>query len=278
MPGPSLETLTRKVASYADAAALSKALLSGLVAGHDRGRLLLPGLPAFWTEHSERVTLRSWASAASVKGVALKRLGRWKYSVDEGYDRTERADVEKAQVKIARFIKASKGKADPMDEEALLSKVRARLVEQGVEPSVVSEQLSLLRFFGSRMAMPATPEVDSQESASEKSSDGSGSDVAAPAEEVSEPVPQESMCGKFFISVVGRSRRRTLHRTGECYRKPGIHYREYRDLGDTWPAKSDYHRACRACFPKQREGCLGEEETSSTSSSEVSSSDSESGE
>ena len=189
VPGPSLETLTRKVASYTDAAALSKALLSGLVAGHDRGRLLLPGLPTFWTEHSERVTLRSWASAAS-RG--------WRSNV---WGAAERADVEKAQVKIARFTKASKGKADPVDEEALLSKVRARLVEQGVEPSVVGEQLSLLWFFGSSLAMPATPGVDSQESASERFSDGSDSDVAAPAEEVQSWF-RKNPCVPSFSSVL----------------------------------------------------------------------------
>eukprot|EP00439_Symbiodinium_sp_Y106_P071490 s2019_g12.t2 len=66
VPGSSLESLTRKVTSYADASTLAKALLSNLPSDETGDELLRPGLAAFLTEHSERASLR----------FALPRTGR----------------------------------------------------------------------------------------------------------------------------------------------------------------------------------------------------------
>ena len=74
VPGSSLESLTRKVTSYADASTLAKALLSNLPSDETGDELLRPGLAAFLTEHSERASLRSWASAASVSSATSRRL------------------------------------------------------------------------------------------------------------------------------------------------------------------------------------------------------------
>ena len=73
VPGSSLESLTRKVTSYADASTLAKALLSNLPSDETGDELLRPGLAAFLTEHSERASLRSWASAASVSSATSRR-------------------------------------------------------------------------------------------------------------------------------------------------------------------------------------------------------------
>ena len=278
VPASDLQSITKKVASYADAAALSKALLSNLGSCEGKGHLLLPGLAAMWTEHSERATLRTWAGAIPLSPQILKRLGRWKQSVDEGYDRGDRGEVEKAQAKIAKFIRTSRGKADPVDEEGLLSKIVSRLVDQGFEPSVAAEQLVLLSYFG-RDTAPAASDSEELRSASDSATDvissSSENEDAAPARKPPSPAQAQ---GKFFVSIVGRSKQRTLHRSGECYRKPGVHYKEFLDLGDQWPNKSDYHRACKACFPRQLGRTEGENQESSSSDSGVSSSDTESGE
>ena len=33
--------------------------------------------------------------------------------------------------------------------------------------------------------------------------------------------------GTYILSVVGRTKRRTLHQVGGCYRVPGLHYKEF---------------------------------------------------
>ena len=277
VPGSSLESLTRKVASYADAAALSKALLSNLKSGEGPGHLLLPGMAAMWTEHSERATLRSWAGAAAISPGSMKRLGRWKQDVDEGYDRTDRAEVEKSQAKIASFIRSSRGKVDQVDEEGLLAKIASRASEQGFEPTVASEQLMLLSYFG-----PDTDPVSEDTEQFESASDSEGFVEVRSENEALEDDPKpdapatlaNEVRGKFFVSIVGRSRLKTLHRSGECYRVPGIHYKEFLDLGDQWPDKTAYRKACKVCFPKQVGPSGSDDKESSSSEDEVSSSDS----
>ncbi|CAE7264418.1 Abcg1 [Symbiodinium natans] len=213
VPASDLQSITKKVASYADAAALSKALLSNLGSCEGKGHLLLPGLAAMWTEHSERATLRTWAGAIPLSPQILKRLGRWKQSVDEGYDRGDRGEVEKAQAKIAKFIRTSRGKADPVDEEGLLSKIVSRLVDQGFEPSVAAEQLVLLSYFG-RDTAPAASDSEELRSASDSATDvissSSENEDAAPARKPPSPAQAQ---GKFFVSIVGRSKQRQLGRT-----------------------------------------------------------------
>lgn len=31
--------------------------------------------------------------------------------------------------------------------------------------------------------------------------------------------------GDYVVSIIGRAKTKTLHRYGECYRQPGVHYR-----------------------------------------------------
>ena len=54
VPSCSLDSLTKKVASYADAAMFSKALLSGLASDEVGGKLLCTGMAAFWTTEQQQ--------------------------------------------------------------------------------------------------------------------------------------------------------------------------------------------------------------------------------
>ena len=78
-PAPGLESMTCKMASYAAASAMSHALASELLVYFENAELKLfaEGVSVCWTEHSERVTLRSWARVAGVPEDTCKRLGRW---------------------------------------------------------------------------------------------------------------------------------------------------------------------------------------------------------
>lgn len=81
-----------------------------------------------------------------------------------------------------------------------------------------------------------------------------------------------AVAGQFIVSIVGRSQTRTLHRVGECYRRPGEHYSQFEVLGDEPPDASKYHRACQSCFGKA--GAVAGNSLEDDSSGEVDSSDS----
>ena len=81
--------------------------------------MLLPGLGLFWTEHSERATLATWARCCKVAPETAKKMCRWQQSCDEEYIRTTRLLVEAAQALIADTIKKGKRGVDFLDEENL---------------------------------------------------------------------------------------------------------------------------------------------------------------
>ena len=82
---------------------------------------------------------------------------------------------------------------------------------------------------------------------------------------------QGEIPGTFVFSVLGSCNRRTLHRVGECWRKPGVHYRDYLLVGPDRPPLEAGDRECRDCFRRVLsvpEGDKSEAEMSSSSSSE----------
>ena len=63
----------------------------------------------------------------------------------------------------------------------------------------------------------------------------------------------EVSVGTFVLSLVGRTKRRTLHCVGSCYRKPGIHYKEFLIVGDVRPTLEAGERLCTSCFGRERQ-------------------------
>ena len=122
-PGPELDGLIEKEATYADAAAMSKRILSELpavkrmdIAGEtdwvdqESGpTLLLPEACAFWTEHSERNGLPSAAAALGFPPEWTDVLGRWTATASACYVRSQRQRVLTIQAKVARLREASGG-------------------------------------------------------------------------------------------------------------------------------------------------------------------------
>ena len=184
---------------------------------------------------------------------------------------------------------------DPFDERAVLHVVASKAREWGFTEDIVEEQLGRLAAFrqgrpwktrriGSRSEGSAYEEefVEPKEEAtagfelnekkerepevvSEASSDEAG---FLPASKEMVPHPH----GTYVLSVIGRSERKTLHRVGECHRVPGVHYVKYQLVGNDPPDAKEFHRSCRACFPR---GLHAEVEVSEESreDDEVSSSD-----
>lgn len=129
MPSKDLEGIVRRMSHYYTAAQMSQALFSELyvkIAG-DSMRMMEAGVGTVWTEHSERVTLRTWAATAGVPDRVMKLLGRWSPSVDQGYERQNRRDILKAQEFVAEFIKNASGEEDRLDEALVLQAVAERM-------------------------------------------------------------------------------------------------------------------------------------------------------
>ena len=118
-PNNSLNGFNKKVAKYADASRCSQALFGDMRTEYEGGTvpLLSEGVGTVWSEHSERVTLRTWAAAAGIPGDIMKQLGRWCPTTDQGYERTFRTNTIKAQARIAEFVRRSMGgRQGPFDE------------------------------------------------------------------------------------------------------------------------------------------------------------------
>ena len=94
------------------------------------GQALLPHAAGrFWSEHSDRAGLDSWAAALGVGEAERNFLGRWKTSgATDAYVRTALRVVENVQVAVAhRAREAAGGGPDFLGEELLLDNFQAHL-------------------------------------------------------------------------------------------------------------------------------------------------------
>ena len=272
---------------YSDALSSSRALLTMLrldlvvneVEADDDGRRLLDQTTVgFWSEHSERGTMDTWMQLAGVPPEARKMVGRWSASTEEGYLRNLETNVRLAQTKVATTLRDSDDIKSFVDFDMQVTaelgeflkerKVPAeRVATQRERLELESERTGPLGGRGNRpvgapssVPSPSTPRWSDQPD-EEETFDGSKK------AEVAMEVP----LGSFVFSVRGRCHRRTLHRTGECWRKPGIHYRDFLVAGQDRPPLEAGDRECKECFQRNA-SCLPavpeEVELSSSSSSE----------
>lgn len=249
-----------------------------------------------WSEHSERATIRTWAQAARVPEDVRKMIGRWRPTADEGYERNVRTNVLRFQKVLALFIKENGAKSDPFDETTAVQLIEQRMEAMGYERSAIDDQLMRLMTFmpgedaakACRMPKWTTTGpvifVEDNEEMVEVAAESQPADPVKEeaSEEENEPtkvVPLEKVAGTFVISIVGRSKTRTLHRVGECHRQPGVHYATFEVLGEETPSTAQYHRACRQCFGKadsQAMSALEDDSSGEVSSSEMTESASDS--
>eukprot|EP00435_Cladocopium_sp_Y103_P012665 s652_g3.t1 len=293
LPRKGLENAQNRMASYSAAASMSQALFKVLKVPRTEEHLLEPGASTVWSEHSERVTLRTWGGSSGLPENICKRLGRWTPTVDQAYDRSVRMQIVAAQEFMADFLKRNSGRADPLDEEAVVNEITRKLRDRGLGRRVLEVQASKLITFRATGAQavrkswalgrvgpvgedsePQVSGVFSPEFVSESEDEDDG---IRPADE---PADGQTRMGHYVVSLVGKSRTKTLHRVWDCFRQPGVHYRDFESYGDEVPSPDKYHRSCKTCFPRSGGGRQppGEEEESSGSETVSSSSDLESSE
>ena len=293
MPTRNLEGIVRRISHYYTASQMSQALFSELEIrdGMDIEKLMEAGVGTVWTEHAERVTLRTWSAAAGVPDRVMKLLGRWSPSVDQGYERQNRKDVLKAQEFVATYIREAAKGEDPLDESLVMQAVAERMDYLGYNEDEIAAQVRKLRTFrrGKELGINKRsleeqakkwdePErSDTEEimsAAAEDPQNDLGIDEEAEVSDVEEVAAVRVPLGHYVISIVGRSKRKMLHRVGECFRRPGEHYANFEHVGSEPPESNRFHRACQVCFPKGSEpmdisddGQSGDEDVSSSDSS-----------
>ena len=149
-PSSGLNGFRSSMVTYPDAMAMSRALLRELRApirsgGQMEDLIVTDEIGGFWSEHSERVTMASWAAATKIRQDIIKRWGRWRPSVDEEYVKTTKMLVLEAQGQVAGTIKRIGWSKDPVGDEEVLQQLAERLEERAVD-EVVKKQLRRLRF------------------------------------------------------------------------------------------------------------------------------------
>ena len=145
LPNEKLTGSCGKRARYSDSAGFSRALFATLL-DETGGPLLLEAALSYWTEHSDRAGLDSWAAALNVPGDLRGFLGRWgAQGSQDAYVRTAARVQENLQVLTARHARLSyKGGPDFYGEEDLLENLRIHLLAKGVDADEAQAQVARL--------------------------------------------------------------------------------------------------------------------------------------
>ena len=263
-PDNRLQGFRKSMLKYQDAMTYSRALLSELPSrlkdGADRTvPLLQPESTAYFSEHSERVTIMSWAAVCEVDKEVRRRWGRWRPSVDEGYVTTTRKLTFEAQKKVAEKVRSTYGVFDLVDDLATIKNFTLWLQDVHLKsPSQANREAQAIAppqwgmtFTPVRLPLAEEEEVVKVTASDSENVDGDPGQAVcetpehwSPTEVFSEEEDgntdvadsgDQFPLGTYVLSIVGRSRTRTLHVMGGCYRIPGVHYREYVVIGADRP-------------------------------------------
>ena len=147
-PNGKLDGFANGILKYGEAMAMTRALLSELpdlqAPGLKEVSLMDPMVTAFWSEHTERVTMITWAASLGVDKEVRQRWGRWRASVDEEYAKTTGVMVREAQKAICEGIRSHHGFQDVMNDLEVLMELKDWMVEKGCDSSAIEEQLTSL--------------------------------------------------------------------------------------------------------------------------------------
>lgn len=182
-------------------------------------------------------------------------MGRLAVRTDEEYVKTTKKLVMDAQAEIAERVKIHGLKRDLLDEEEVMRGLEQRLRDRGVKEELISQQLRRLRFHQKAHREGMVGALEESTLRSEGWERPPTSPVDEPGEidleEWEVEGPDEMMeigNGTYVMSLVGRSKKRTLHQIGGCYRRPGIDYKDYVVLGNVRPELKMGEKLCGTCF------------------------------
>lgn len=225
-------------------------------------RLLRADVQQFWTEHSDRATLPTWAKAQGWSKADRDYLGRWKPTESDEYVRISKTAILNLQGTVAGTIRRSPG-VDRAAEHEVLENLGDWMKNRGYKQEEVADQLSKLKYWGDlgNQEVPAASQLAVDD-------DGFG-----PLPDVEEPVEQVGK-GQLVVSLEKGNRPQTLHCVGRCWRVPGLHFSRYIILDREEVTKPDprvmvpYDRICKDCYPGGKFVDDQREDDSSSESSE----------
>ncbi|CAE8669993.1 unnamed protein product [Polarella glacialis] len=279
LPVKDLTAQSCREPSYTQSAAASRKLLAStrflgdgieLEDNEAQKRMMLAtGAQHFWSEHSDRATLPSWAASMGFPNDQCDKLGRWKASESQEYVRTAKTIVTGIQTAVAGRIRSA-GQADVTGEDDLLENLEDFLRIRGAKESLIREQHRKPTFHRTQTA----PESQHCAAPTQLDIDNVVALAVAVEDELGQEEAQLSHWA-LLVSLSSQGRPQTLHKVGACWRRPGIDYKRFAALGEdeAQAPYTGYHKVCSDCFPK------GDDEqnvSSSGSSSNSSSSDSDS--
>ena len=248
---------------YTDSAAFSQKLLGSLA--DDNGTALLPRDAArFWTEHSDRAGLDSWAAALGVQKSERDFLGRWSpEGSTDAYVRTTLRVVENVQLLAAHHARlAFNGGPDFFGEEHLLKKFSNFLVDRGWECAEAEKVARGMDCADYARPVPPTnfargwslAEPDCEKGWPEAPPAPGGDQALEPdllqaledkEQEMAKPAVEP---WGFVVSITRGGRHRKLHHVGSCKQQPGVDYRDFQVYGDVMPPNSELDSLCGRCF------------------------------
>ena len=305
-PTPNLQSFRKSMVKYQDALSMSRGLLALLPLDVDPSEvdrpegsgtpLLKKGALGFWSEHSERGTMTTYMQLAKVPGEVRKMVGRWAMTQDEEYLRNLESSVRAAQVTVARMLSTWSEPRLQDFECQIANDLVAYLRHRKVDEEEIREQVS-------NLSLPETKKVPKEQ---DDPGDGTSGFRKKEREEEVETIsnttiftPSPGVLAKeedsatdeegsfdqqamqvenaaYVFSIVGSCRRRTLHRVGECWRVPGVNYKDFLVAGEERPPLLSGDRECRDCFrrnlsiPGQDEDEVLQDTSSSSSEEETS--------
>ena len=221
-PDRRLEDFRGAMVRYHEAISMSRALMNTLKVCwpselEGRDLLDLEDTSAFWSEHSERVTIVSWAAALGVSPEARKRWGRWKPSTDEEYAKTSLTLVFDAQETVAQKLRMEQNLRDVIEDDLVLAELGKWLEDRGHREVDISGQLRrlMVRKGPTWRREDGLLEMEEEMQALEDGSAHSPTEVLVDGQpdELAEDMLGDCgdiaiSRGTFVLSVVGRSKRR----------------------------------------------------------------------
>ena len=233
---------------------------------HEALPLLVPGAQNFWSGHSKRATLPTWAAALHFPKDVRDRLGRWRPEDSDEYVRVSRQLILELQADVARQLRTC-GRKDLVFESQVIEDLIQFCSERGtplVDTTAMVERLISLRSLGN--TLPA----DDPASLSELWHEGE----QAPS--IDEELEQQDTdrlpvlsLGSWVVSQTKGGSFETLHQVGKCWRRPGLHFSRYvlLDAGEIEAGTAKYNRVCVDCFPVGLEQMLKDDSSTDSSSS-----------
>ncbi len=251
------ERMVCREMNYVEYSARMRGVLSSL--RDPQGIELGAELAMFLRPHSWRCFLTSMAGSMSAPPELLKWLAAWKPRAEEAYIRTSRERTMVLQSTVARLIRFHLGGQDVAGEHGLLDKLWQHMVDRGCASEEVERVVEALRVFpGKVLTTPLWTAIAEPTSGGSSSSAAGFPEPQARKRELrrcedgddssEEPLSREAPIEGYVISISRAKGRRCLHRVGQCYRKPGVHYMTYEAVGPNLPSPTCYGDYCRDCW------------------------------